>query len=161
MTPSRPNIFKLIIARLWVLITVGLLVMLIVEWGTGWMEIDSVGQYFILIAIMSGLLGILIELPEIKALTIADDKIIVKNLLTGKSKEIRFTVVDEFKILVHMQRYSGLKLTLILSNQGNPHEPISLDYVDNPHEIIHALEKRLPNTTIDEYGFLKFVRQRK
>jgi hypothetical protein len=125
------------------------------------MDIDSVGQYFILVAIMSGLLGILIELPEIKALTIADDKIIVKNLLTGKSKEIRFTLVDEFKILVHMQRYSGLKLTLILSNQGNPHEPISLDYVDNPDEIIHALEKRLPNTTIDEYGVLKFMKHRK
>lgn len=144
---------------MWVFVTFGLLCLLTIEWATDWMEINGLGRYVLIIIILAGLLGIFIELPEIKALTIVDDKIIVKNLLTRKSKETLFTTIDEFKILIHIHRYSGLKFTLILLKQGNSHEPISLSYINNLTEIIDRLEKQLPNSTEDEYGLLELMKQ--
>jgi hypothetical protein len=144
---------------MWVFVTFGLICLLTIEWVTDWMGINGFGRYTLILIILAGLLGIFIELPEIKALTIVDDKIIVKNLLTGKSKETLFTTIDEFKILIHVHRYSGLKFTLILLKQGNSHEPISLSYIDNLTEIIQRLEKQLSNSTEDEYGLLERMKQ--
>src|SRR6478736_6625786 len=160
MTQSRPDILKLKLIQLWVFLTLGLICLIIIELATDWIGINGLGRYVLIVIAVAGLIGIFIELPEIKALTIVQDKIIVKNILTGKSKETLFTVIDEFKILIHIRRYSGLKFTLILLKQGNSHEPISLSYIDNLTEIINGLEKRLPNSTEDEYGLLDLMKQR-
>lgn len=159
MVQSKPNVLRVALLRLSIFLTFGLFLVLLTEWATDWMGLNSHAIFFFVLVIFTGLFGSLVELPNAKALTIIDDKITVKNLITGKSKDILFETTDRFKISMHMQRYRGLKLNLILLKEGNQHEPISLSYVDNLAEIVNEFEKRLPNLTEDEYGLLEMVKK--
>lgn len=145
--------------RLWVYFTIGLFLILILELLTGWLGMNNLAVYLMTVTIFGGLLGILVESPEANLLTIDDGKITVTNLLTRKSKSIPFETIDEFRILINVQRYSGLKLSLILLKDGISHAPISLSYIDNVVEIIDGLEKRLRNSTKDEYGLLELMKR--
>lgn len=157
MTQSRPNILRLTIIRLWLLVTLGLIFLFVMELIMNWIGINDFGLYVLILIILASLLGIFMELPEAVALTIVDDKIIVGNLLTGKENEILFTAIDEFKIQIHIEKYGGLNFTLMLIRKGNSHDAIELRYVANLAEIIQRLENQLPNSTEDEYGLLKLV----
>jgi hypothetical protein len=119
MIKSKPNVLRVFLLRLWIFLSIGLLMVLITEWAIDWVGLNSLAIFFFIVAIFTGLLGSLIELPQALALIIVDDKIIVKNLITGKSRDILFETTDGFKISMHMQRYSGLKLNLILLKQSN------------------------------------------
>ncbi|MFN5170975.1 MAG: hypothetical protein ACK5DD_15250 [Cyclobacteriaceae bacterium] len=159
MTKSTPNMFRVTLMRVWVILTIGSFLILVVDWLAGLFGMNGLGLYFTIIALFAGLIGLLIELPEARSLTIYDDKITVKNLLTRKSTDFLFTTIDGFRISMHMQRYGGLKLNLILLKQGHSHHPISLSYIANATEIINELEKRIPNSTEDEYRFLELIKK--
>jgi hypothetical protein len=134
---------------------------LLVEWVS-----DIMGMNIILLAFLGvsiifvGLFFILIELPIALALTIDDKKIVVRNLLTRKSQEYLLEDFHGFKISILMRGYRGFYLDLILLRHGEALEPISLQYIGNLDEIIKALEKHLRNLTDDEYGFLRYIRER-
>lgn len=112
----------------------------------------------ILFTIIIGLFFILLELPQILALTIDENKIATKNLLTGRTKEFLFKTIDSFKISIQMGPKGGLRFELILFAQSKTLATIPLSYIENMDQIIRKLEKRLQNLTEDEYGFLRLVR---
>ena len=144
--------------RLSLLIIVGPFCILVLEWAFGVMGLNVFSQaLIILFTIITGGLFILIELPKILELTIDEDKIVTKNLLTGKTTYILFKSIDSFKIYTHFQPKSGLHFELILAADGKKMQQISLSYIDNQDQIIKELEKRLKNLTEDEYGLFQDV----
>lgn len=139
------------------MVTLGLVFFFAIELTTSWIGINDFGLYVLIVIILASLLSIFMELPGAVALRIVNDKIIVRNLLTRKETEILFSAIDEFKIQIHIEKYSGLNFTLVLIKQGKAHDAIELRYVANLAEIIQRLEEQLPNSTEDEYGLLKLV----
>ena len=147
---------------LYLFFIVGLICLLIVDWLTNVMELNTVAQTCLaILAIFSGLFFILIELPIVLSLTIDDDKIVVKNLLTRKSKKFLFENIHSFKISTQIRIHSGLKFDLILLQHGEPIESIPLQYVYNLDQIIKELEKHFRDVTEDEYGLLRHVREQR
>jgi hypothetical protein len=141
-------------------VIIGPFCILVLEWAFGGMGLNIFVQaIIILFTLITGLLFILIELPQILALTIDENKIVTKNLITGETKEFIFEAIDSFKISIQMGTKSGLHLKLILAAQSKILATISLSYVENPDQIIKELEKRLPNLTEDEYGVLGLIRR--
>ena len=139
------------------MVTLGLVFFFFFFFTTSWIGINDFGLYVLIVIILASLLSIFMELPGAVALRIVNDKIIVRNLLTRKETEILFSAIDEFKIQIHIEKYSGLNFTLVLIKQGKAHDAIELRYVANLAEIIQRLEEQLPNSTEDEYGLLKLV----
>ena len=139
------------------MVTLGLVFFFAIELTTSWIGINDFCLYVLIVIILASLLSIFMELPGAVALRIVNDKIIVRNLLTRKETEILFSAIDEFKIQIHIEKYSGLNFTLVLIKQGKAHDAIELRYVANLAEIIQRLEEQLPNSTEDEYGLLKLV----
>ena len=139
------------------LVTLSLVFFFAIELTTNWIGLNDFGLYVLIVIILASLLSIFMELPGAVALTIVNDKIIVRNLLTRKETEILFSAIDEFKIQIHIEKYSGLNFTLVLIKQGKAHDALELRYVANLAEIIQRLGKQLPNSTEDEYGLLKLV----
>lgn len=139
---------------------IGLFCIVIVEWVTGWVGLNIFIQTFLTaFTVITGLLFILIELPRILALTIDNDKIVIKNLLTRKTKHLFFETIDGFKISSYFRTNSGLHFELILLGDRKIRETISLSYIDNLDQIMKELEKRLQDLTQDEYGFLRYIRE--
>lgn len=139
---------------------IGPFCILALEWAIGGMGINIFFQTLIIIfTIITGLHFISIELPEILALTIDDNKIATKNLLTGKTKDFLFEAIDSFKISTRFGTKSGFHFKLVLLAQGKILETISLSYVDNLNQIMKELEKRIQNLTEDEYDFIRHTRE--
>jgi hypothetical protein len=161
MTRSEPNIFRMTLMALYLFLTATLFCLLILEWLTGVMEMNILAKTFLTISVITaGLLFIVFELPIVLMLTIDDHKMIVKNLLTRKSKEFLFENIHSFKISIQIRIHSGPQADLILLRHGEAIESISLTYIHNLDQIIKGLEKQLRNVTDDEYGFLRYLRER-
>jgi hypothetical protein len=141
-------------------VIIGPFCILILEWTFGAMGLNIFVQALIIVfTITTGLLFILTELPQILALTIDENKIVTKNLMTGRTKEFLFEAIDSFKISIQMGPKGGLRCHLTLFAQSKILGTISLSYVDNLDQIIKELEKRLQNLTEDKYGVLRLIRR--
>lgn len=139
----------------------GALCIFLVEWATGVMGLNIVSLTFLtVLTVVVILFFILIELPIVLALTIDDNKIVIKNLLTRKNTVFLLENIHSFKISIQMRGYRGFYLDLILLRHGEALASISLQYIGNLDEIIKGLEKHLRNSTQDEYGFLQYIRER-
>lgn len=162
MLQSEPYYFRMTLMGLYLFLLGVLICLLIVEWLTDVMEFNLVAQLlFTILAIFAALFFILIELPIVLRLTIDDNKVVVKNLLTKKSKEFLLENIHSFKITTHIRMHSGIQADLILLRHGETIESISLRYIYNLDQIINELEKHLRNVTEDEYGFLQRIRDQR
>jgi hypothetical protein len=123
------------------------------------------GMDFVILAFITmwatfgALIFILMQLPVL-ALSVDDDKIIVKNLLTRKNTVFLLENIHSFKISIQMRGYRGFYLDLILLRHDESVDSISLQHIGNLDEIIKELEKHLRNLTEDEYGMLRYIRER-
>jgi hypothetical protein len=159
MTHSTPHIFRLTVIALWLLMIIGLFCIAVIEWATESIELNIFIQTFLTVmTILVGILFMLIELPRILALTIDNNKIVVKNLLTRQAKHFLLETIDCFKISSQFGLRSGFHFELILLKDDKVYESISLRYIHNLDQIIKELENRLQNVTEDEYGFLRHIR---
>jgi hypothetical protein len=159
MTHSTPHIFRLILIAVWLLLITGLFCIAVVEWATESIGLNIFIQTFLTVmTILAGLLFMLLELPRILAMTIDNNKIVVKNLLTRQAKHFLFETIDCFKISSQFGLRSGFHFELIQLKDDKLYESISLRYIHNLDQIIKELENRLQNVTEDEYGFLRHIR---
>jgi hypothetical protein len=157
---SKSNIFRVTLMWLGLFVTIVPFCIVILEWTTGKMGVNIFFQTILILStIITGLIFILIELPQILALTIDDNKIVTKNLLTGRTKEFLFETIDSFRISTQFGTKSGFHFKLVLLAHGKILETISLSYVDNLNQIMTEMEKRIQNLTEDEYGFLRYIRE--
>ncbi len=160
MIESKSNIFRLTLMWFGLFVIIGPFCILILEWTFGGMGLNIFVQALLMVfIIITGLLFILTELPQILALTIDENKIVTRNLMTGRTKEFLFEAIDSFKISIQMGPKGGLRCHLILFAQSKILGTISLSYVDNLDQIIKELEKRLQNLTEDKYGVLRLIRR--
>lgn len=159
MTRSSPKIIKLAIVQSLVLVTICLFLFLVIELLSNWIGVNGLGLFLMAIAILAGSIVILIVLTEVNEIIVFDDKIIVRNLFTRRSKDYLFKNINAFKITTHFELSRGLRLYLILMNQRSQSEPVCLDYIDNIAEIVNALEGRLENSIEDEYRIWELKNQ--
>jgi len=163
MTRSKPNTIRLASMAVYLLLVAGLNCLLAIEWLTDWKVVNVLTQAFLTnLAFFAVFFFILVELPKVITLKIDDDKIVVKNLLTRKSKGFWLEDIHSFKVSAEIGVFRELEINLILMRNGKAFESISLQYMVNVDQIINQLENRLPNVTEDEYGWLGLIRgQRK
>jgi hypothetical protein len=137
--------------------------LLAIEWLTDWKVMNVLAQAFLTnLTFFAVFFFILVELPKVMTLKIDDDKIVIKNLLTRRSKEFWLEDLHSFNVSTEIGIFRELEINLILLRHREAIESISLQYMVNVDQIINQLEKHLPNVTDDEYGFLGLIRgQRK
>jgi hypothetical protein len=161
VTHSKPDIFRVTIIGFCLCLIIVLLFTLAFEWMTGLMGLNVIAQTFLSVFTILASLFILVELPIVLSLTIDSNKIVVKNLLTRRKKDFFFEHLDSFKISIQLRIRSRFHFDLILLRDGKALEAIPLKYVDNLDQIIKELENHLKNSTEDEYGFLRYIREQK
>ncbi len=137
---------------------VGLLLLLIFELTTNKLGINALGLYLLAVGLFIVTLFILFELPNVVVLTIDENKITVRNLLTRKKKDFLFMDFHSFKISVRFRMYALPYSELILLRHGDPIEVIPLVYIANLDQIVKELEKHSRNMTVDEYGLISLLR---
>lgn len=137
----------------------GLTCLLTIEWLTDLVWMNALSEAFLtVLATLAGLFFIVKELPIVVALTIHEDKIVVKNLLTRTSNEYFFEDFHSFKVSTQLRIFAEFEVDLILFRHGKEVESISLQYIVNVDQIINLLEKQLQNISEDEYGYLQLIR---
>lgn len=143
--------------RLCIVLTLLVLVVIIIELITNFFELNGLAIFLLVILLLIGIIGSLTIVQNAVSLTISEDKIVVVNLITGRSIILQWEDFNEFYIDIQFERYGGFQFSLVLGNHNNFLQPISLDYIENVHEVISELEKRLVNLTKDEFGILKSI----
>jgi hypothetical protein len=158
MTQSKPNILALTLTGLGVLLLIVFYCIIVFEWVTGTVAMDIPFQIITSVMIVFLVLFFfIVELPKMHSLTIADNKIIIRNLVTKKTKDILLEVIDGFKISTRVGMKTGLRFQLLLFKHDKIKETISLEYIDNPVQIMKALETHLQNLTDDQYGIFRHL----
>lgn len=159
MTQSKPKTLRIASMVLYLILVAALICLLTIEWLTDLVWMNALSEAFLtVLATLAGFFFIVAELPIVLAVTIDDEKIIVKNLLTRSSKKFWIDCLHSFKVSTEIQIFGELQVDLILMRHGEEVESISLQYVVNVDQIIKQLEKHLQNVTEDEYGFLQMIR---
>jgi len=144
---------------LYLLSVAGLTCLLTIEWLEDLVWLNALSEAFLtVLATLAGFFFIVKELPIVVALTIDEEKIVVKNLLTRTKKEFYIDLLHSFKVSTELQLFVELEVDLILLRHGEEVESISLQYIVNVDQIINQLEKQLQNVSEDEYGYLELIR---
>ncbi|HCW08956.1 MAG TPA: hypothetical protein DGG95_16495 [Cytophagales bacterium] len=144
---------------LYLILVAGLNCVLVIEWLTDWKILNVLTQAFLVnLAFFAVFFFIIVELPKVLTLKLDDNKIKIKNVLTRQSKEFWLEDIHSFKVSAEVRIFSELEINLILLRNGEAIESISMQYMVNVDQIIHRMEKQLPNVTEDEYGFLELIR---
>ncbi|HTH55433.1 MAG TPA: hypothetical protein VL728_05265 [Cyclobacteriaceae bacterium] len=159
MTRSKPNTLRCASLALYLLSVASLNCLLAIEWLTDWKVVNALALAFLTnLAFFAVFFFILVELPKVLTLKIDDNKIVMRNFLTRRTKEFWLEDIHSFKVSVEIGIFNELEINLILLHQGKAFDSVSLQYMVNVDQIINQLEKHLSNETDDEYGFLRLVR---
>jgi hypothetical protein len=130
------------------------------EWATGEIGITQIQKIVLtLMAYVIGPIYMLIELPKLKSLTLDKNKIVIKNLLTRRTKEFLLDEIDGFKTSSQSAR-GGLVYEIIFFKQGRPAQVISSSYIKNYDDIRNQLGKQLTNLGADKFDFFRYVKER-
>jgi hypothetical protein len=100
-----------------------------------------------------------VELPKLKTVEIDEEKIVLRNLVTGQRKEILIGDFDGFKTTTQFAR-GGPVYELILIINGRPFHDISSNYIKNYNEVRTELDKQLENLGTEKFEYFKYIRER-
>ena len=102
---------------------------------------------------LSGILTPLIwqiEIPKVKSVEIAADRIIIQNLFTRTKKEISFDLVNGLKTTSNWTRGGPVYEIIIIVN-GKPLHKISTNYIKNYDTIRTELTRRFTVLHADDF----------
>lgn len=92
----------------------------------------------------------IIEIPKVKSVEVAADRIILQNLFTRTKKEISFDWVDGLKTTSNWTR-GGRVYEIIIIVNGKPVHKISTNYIKNYDKIRAELTKRFTVLHADDF----------
>jgi hypothetical protein len=160
VTKTKTDYFGVVVLVIGSICSIGLLLWMIYEWITLQKNIALLQR--ILVTIISALVTPLlwaIELPKLKSVTIDNERITFKSLLTGATKEILLADFDGFKTMGQWTR-SGPVYEIILFVNGKRFHDISSNYIKNYEEIKIELGKRLNNLGAEKFEYFRYLKER-
>lgn len=161
MTKTKPDTFGIAIVLFGTLLMIGIFIAATYEWATEDLGIEPIQKIVLtVIAYVIGPIYILIELPKLKSVTVDNDEIEIKHLLTQRTKNYPIDNFDGFKTSTQSTARGGLVYEIILFRQGRPIQVICSSYIKNYNEIRNELGKRLTNLGTDKFEFFRYIKER-
>jgi hypothetical protein len=157
MTKTKIDYFGVLILIIGTVCSTGLLIWMTYEWISEEKSIDMLQKIFF--TALSGILTPLIwtiEIPKVKSVEIAADRLVIQNLFTRTKKEIPFDLVDGLKTASNWTR-GGRVYEIIIVVRGKSFHKISTNYIKNYDKIRTELTKRFTVLHADDLENIRSV----
>ena len=157
MTKTKIDNFGVLILIMGTVCSTGLLIWMTYEWIAAEKSIELLQRIFFtgLSAILTPLIWI-IEIPKVKSVEIAADRLVIQNLFTRTKNELPFDVIDGLKTTSSWTR-GGRVYELIIVVNGKPFHKISTNYIKNYDKIRAELTKRFTVLHADDLENIRSV----
>lgn len=157
MTKTKIDHFGVLILIIGTACSTGLLIWMTYEWIASEKHTELLQRIFF--TALSGILTPLIwtiEIPKVKSVEIAADRLVIQNLLTWTKREISFGLIDGLKTTSNWTR-GGRVYEIIIIVNGKPFHRISTNYIKNYDKIRAELTKRFTVLHVDDLENMRSI----